>query len=259
MTTAKKEIKMLTQERRELILELLNQNGSVSVNQLSAMYNTSESTIRRDLVALSNLGKLNRVHGGATVLSQEFLKAEDSIEAKSLKNVDQKLMIAEYAASIINDNDFVFIDAGSTTYLMITFIKEGSRASFVTNGIAHAKELAQKGCRVFVVGGELKETTEAIIGLVAAGNLQKYNFSKAFIGANGISEKQGFTTPDTDEAMLKAVAIERSFASYILCDATKFNKVSAVSFASLDSACIITDKCNDDKIKEKTVVKEVVQ
>lgn len=249
---------MLTQERREQILELLKQNGSVSVSRLSQMFEASESTIRRDLVALVNMGKINRVHGGATALSQEYLKTEDSIKTKSLKNVDEKIKIAEYAASLINDDDFVFIDAGSTTYLMTTMIKEGSRASFVTNGIAHAKELAQKGCRVFVIGGELKETTEAIIGLVAAGNLQKYNFSKAFIGANGISEKQGFTTPDTDEAMLKAVAIERSFVSYVLGDQTKFNKVTAVSFASIDSACIITDRCDDEKIKEKAVVKEVL-
>lgn len=248
---------MLTHERRERILALLEKNGTVSVNELSSRFNASESTIRRDLIALSDMGKLNKVYGGATLLPQEFIKTEDRMETKSLKNVDEKTKIAQYAASLINDDDFVFVDAGSTTYLMTTFI-ENSKASFVTNGIAHAKELAQKGCRVFVLGGELKETTGAIKGLIAAGNLQKYNFSKAFIGANGISEKQGFTTPDTDEAMLKAVAVERSFVSYVLCDRTKFNKVSAVSFGKLDVACIITDKCDDDKIKEKTIIKEVI-
>ena len=71
---------------------------------------------------------------------------------------------------------------------------------------------------------ELKQSTEAIIGLVAAMNLQKYSFTKAFIGTNGISEKQGFTTPDTEEAMLKAVAIERSFVTYVLADSSKFEK-----------------------------------
>jgi DeoR family fructose operon transcriptional repressor len=205
---------------------------------------------------LSNLGKLNKVHGGATVLSQEFHNSEDHIEVKSLKHVDEKAAIAKYAASQINDGDFVFIDAGSTTYIMTTYINN-SKATFVTNGTAHATELAKKGCKVFVLGGELKETTEAIIGLVAATNLQKYNFSKAFIGTNGISEKQGFTTPDTDEAMLKAIAIERSFVTYVLADESKFGKVSAVTFAPIDAACIVCDKCNDDNIKHKSVVKEV--
>lgn len=247
---------MLTQERRKRILDLIAEQGSATVAQLSEIFDSSESTIRRDLVALSKLGRLNKVHGGATVLQQEFLKNEDNIEVKSLKNVDEKNQIAQYAASQINDDDFVFIDAGSTTYLMAVCI-ENSKATFVTNGIAHARELARKGCRVFVIGGELKESTEAIIGLVAASNLQKYNFSKAFIGVNGISEKQGFTTPDTDEAMLKAVAIERSFVSYVIADSSKFGKVSAVTFAPLDAACIVCDKCPDDAVKKKSVVKEV--
>lgn len=246
---------MLTQERRKRILDLIAEQGSATVAQLSEAFESSESTIRRDLAALSKLGRLNKVHGGATVLPQEFLKNEDNIEVKSLKNVDEKSSIARYAASQINDDDYVFIDAGSTTYLMVSYI-ENSKATFVTNGIAHARELARKGCRVFVIGGELKESTEAIIGLVAAANLQKYNFSKAFIGVNGVSEKQGFTTPDTDEAMLKAVAIERSFVSYVLTDSSKFGKVSAVTFAPLDAACIICDKCPDDAVKQKSVVKQ---
>lgn len=247
---------MLTQERRQLILDYLKENGSASVIGLSELFNSSESTIRRDLVALSKLGKLNKVHGGATVLGQEYLHNEDNVEVKSLKNVDEKERIAKYAASQIYDEDFVYIDAGTTTYLMATHIKD-CKATFVTNGIAHAKVLAKNGCKVFVLGGALKNTTEAIIGLVAATNLQKYNFSKAFIGSNGVSVKQGFTTPDTDEAMLKAVAIERSFASYVLCDNTKFGKVSAVSFAPLDSALIVCDKCDDEQIKQIAVVKEV--
>lgn len=247
---------MLTQERRQHILELLNEHGSVSVTQLSEAFDISESTIRRDLVALSNLGKLKKVHGGATVTSQEFLHNEDNIELKFTKHIEEKRLIAQYAASQIKDDDFVFLDAGTTTYLITEYL-ENSKATFVTNGIEHAINLAKKGCKAIVLGGELKKSTEAIIGLVAATNLQKYNFSKAFIGTNGISEKQGFTTPDTEEAMLKAVAIERSFVSYVLADSSKFNKVSAVTFASLDSACIVCDKCDDEQIKSKSVIKEV--
>lgn len=248
---------MLTQDRRQKILDYILENGSASVQELSEKYETSESTIRRDLVALSNLKKLNKVHGGATVLSQEFLKNEDNVEQKFSKNMTEKKLIAQYAAAQINDDDFVFIDAGTTTYLMLDYLMN-SGATFVTNGIEHGKRLAQLGCKVFVIGGEIKAATDAIIGLAAASNLQKYNFSKAFIGTNGASVKQGFTTPDTDEAMLKAVAIERSFVSYVLCDNTKFGKVSAVTFAPLDAACILCDKCEDDNIKTKSVVKEVV-
>ena len=248
---------MLTQERRQRILDLVLHKGSSSVTELSREFDTSESTIRRDLVALSNLGKLNKVHGGATVLSQEFVNNEDNNEEKFLKNIDEKTLIAKYCAEQINDDDFVFLDAGTTTYLMIDYLK-GSKATFVTNGISHCKKLAQVGCKAFIVGGEVKATTDAIIGLAAAKNLQKYNFSKAFIGTNGVSEKQGCTTPDTDEAMLKAVAVEKSFVTYVLADSSKFGKVSAVTFVPIDEVCIVCDKCEDEAIKERTVIKEVV-
>ncbi len=248
---------MLTVERREKIVELLNEKGSVSVTYLAKKFETSESTIRRDLLSLAQLGKIQKVHGGATAVAQEFLHTEADMKEKALRNIVEKDAVAKYAAAQIKDDDFVFIDAGTTTLLMIKYL-EGCKATFVTNGIEHAKELTAKGCKAFVLGGELKSTTEAIIGLTAATNLQKYNFSKAFIGANGVSEKQGFTTPDTEEAVLKAVAMERSFVSYVICDNTKFNKVTAISFAKLNTACIICDRCDDDTIKEKAMVKEVI-
>lgn len=248
---------MLTHDRQNQILSILKSQGSVTVARLTALLNTSESTIRRDLNALANEGKLNKVHGGATAVNQEFVKYDGSLEEKLTKNTTAKSKIAKYAASQIQDNDFVFIDAGTTTLLMTTFLK-GSKATFVTNGINHAKELLKNGCNTIFIGGQLKQSTEAVIGLVAAKSLQKYSFTKAFLGVNGISEKQGYTTPDTEEAMLKAVTIERSFVTYVLADSSKFDKVSAVSFGTVDDACIITNKCANSNIKKLTVVKEVL-
>lgn len=248
---------MLTQDRQSKILSILSEQGSVTVARLTEILSTSESTIRRDLVHLAQEGKLNKVHGGATALHQEFVSFEDNIDEKLTKNIDKKKEIAKYAASQIQDDDFVYVDAGTTTLLMTTYLTN-SKATFVTNGIDHAKQLVKNGCTTVVLGGKLKQSTEAIIGIVAATNLQKYSFTKAFLGVNGISEKQGYTTPDTEEAMLKAVVIERSFVSYVLADSSKFSKVSAVSFGSIDTACIITDKCESEKIKKKTVVKEVL-
>lgn len=247
---------MLTFDRRSKILEYIAENGSAAVTELSKLLSASESTIRRDLADLANAGKLDKVHGGAKLKNQEFINREDSINVKVQKNFHEKMLVAKYAASLINDRDYVFIDAGSTTFLMSRFIS-GSKATFITNGIAQANELAKNGCKVMVLGGELKETTEAIVGATAAQNLQKYNFSKAFIGANGITLKQGITTTDTSEAVIKAVAVERSFASFVLADSSKFGKVSAVSAVPLGSACIICDRCTDEEIKKKTVVKEV--
>lgn len=249
---------MLTEERHNEILTRIKDRGAVTVTELTKLLDTSESTIRRDLVYLAKIGKLNKVHGGATLKKQQFISLEDDFTTKSEQHMDEKMLIAKYAASQINDDDFVYLDAGTTTSLIIDFLDK-SKATFITNGITHAKKLVTKGFKAFILGGELKSTTEAVVGLVAATHLHNYNFTKAFLGANGVAEKQGYSTPDTDEAFVKAAAIERSFVTYVLVDSSKFGKVSSVSFGQLDRACIITDKITDDIYNKYTVVKEVTR
>ena len=123
---------MLTQDRQSKILSILNEQGSVTVSRLTEILSASESTIRRDLTSLASEGKLNKVHGGATALNQEFVRFED----KLTKHTDEKIRIAEYAARQIQDDDFVFIDAGTSTLLMTSYLKN-SKATFVTNGVCH--------------------------------------------------------------------------------------------------------------------------
>lgn len=247
---------MLTQQRHEEILRQLQEKGAVYVSELTEQLNASESTIRRDLLALDRMGKLQRVHGGATQTNRQFLFSEDNIEEKISKNIEEKRLIAQYAAEQIQPGDFVFLDAGTTTLLMIDYLEPGV-ATFVTNGIVHARELSTRGFEVYILGGELKAVTEAVVGIAAAQNLMNYNFSKAFIGTNGVSTKYGYTTPDTDEAFLKSAAVDRSFVSYVLADSSKFGKVSTVTFGTLNSSAIITDHLPDQRYAEQTVVKVV--
>ena len=127
---------MLTQDRQSKILSILNEQGSVTVSRLTEILSASESTIRRDLTSLASEGKLNKVHGGATALNQEFVRFEDNIEDKLTKHTDEKIRIAEYAARQIQDDDFVFIDAGTSTLLMTSYLKN-SKATFFTNGVCH--------------------------------------------------------------------------------------------------------------------------
>lgn len=248
---------MLYSERHDLILKIVNEKGAVSVAELTEALGVSESTIRRDLLELSRSGSLKKVHGGATLTKKQFVSSEDTVSDKQDKNIDEKRLIAKYAAEQISDSDFVYIDAGTTTLCMIDYLPDNLKASFVTNGISHAKLLSKRNFRVVILGGQLKSTTEAVIGFVAAKNLQSYNFTKAFLGANGITETQGFSTPDSEEAFVKAAAIDRSFASYVLADSSKFGKVSSVSFATVDRACIITDKKPDGNFEKLTVIKVI--
>ena len=175
---------------------------------------------------------------------------------KSQMNVEEKKRIAAYAAAQIEEDDFVFLDAGTTTIYMADYINTAN-AVYVTTGIELARRLMEKGLRVFVVGGQLKAGTEAIMGSQAVDSMSRYNFTKAFLGMNGVSVRAGFTTPDPEEAMTKATAMERSYITYILADHTKFGKVSSVTVAPLSAATIITDQLADEVYREHTTVKEV--
>ena len=159
-------------------------------------------------------------------------------------------------ASTVNDEDFVYIDAGTTTEKMIEFLPN-TRATFVTNGIVHAKKLISRGLRAFIIGGQLKLSTEAVVGAEAVNNLKKYNFTKCFMGTNGISAEAGYSTPDIEEAFIKTEAMGRSFVAYVLADSSKFGMVSSVTYADLSQACIVTDSVPDTKYHDIAVIKEV--
>ena len=248
---------MLAEERFGTIMELLNRKRTVTVQELCETLNISESTIRRDLTELDRLGKLNKVHGGATLPDSRFLADEPTMEAKTALAVQQKQSIAAAAAQLICAEDFVFIDAGSTTLELVRALDGPAiKAGYVTNGVAHARTLAQKGCRVYLPGGLLRPQTEAIVGAPTVSSIQQYNFTKAFMGANGVALEAGFTTPDPEEAAVKAAAVHRARETWFLVDDAKFARIYPAVIADLQSGAILTNRCPNPKYKQFTLVKE---
>lgn len=247
---------MLTQERYHMIEELVNRKGAVTITELTKQIPASESTIRRDLQALDELGKVKKVHGGATAIEQIFITNEEDVNTKKTQNVEEKKKIAKYAASLVRENDFIYLDAGTTTEMMIDHIPS-TNAIFVTNGIVHAKKLIAKGLKTYIIGGLVKPVTEAVIGADAVNNMKKLNFTKSFMGTNGIHMDYGFTTVDIEEAALKSEAMKRSYVNFVMADHTKFDKMTAVTFAALTGGSIITDVVLNPKYKDATIIKEV--
>ena len=196
---------MLTEERYNKILEALKNKGTITVAEMTECTGASESTIRRDLIALDEMGKLNKVHGGATAVAHQFIADEIAVSVKEQLCVEEKKAIARYAVNMINDDDFIFIGAD------------------------------------------------------AVNNMKMFNFSKCFLGTNGVHTDYGFTTVDVEEALVKMEAVNRSYASVVLADHTKFDKVTAVTFAGIKKACIITDRLVNDKYADAIVIKEVMK
>ena len=232
---------MLTEQRYEIILKLLEEKYSITVAEVKDLLNTSESTVRRDITALHNAGKLVKVFGGAVACDRTVITHEPTVEQKAEVNVEAKQLVAAKAAALIQPEDFIYLDAGTTTASMLSYLTEKS-ATFVTNAVAHAKTLAAAGFRVYLVGGELKGSTEAVVGNQALMNLQSYHFTKGFFGTNGLTRKSGCTTPDANEAAVKAAAMEQCRECYVLCDSSKFDNISSVTFADFYRSTIITDR-----------------
>lgn len=248
---------MLAEERIALILDLLTEKRTATVQELCEALNASESTIRRDLTELDRQGRLNKVHGGATLPNGQFLADEPTMAAKESLAVSQKQSIAEAAAALITAEDFVYVDAGTSTLAMVRALSGPAlEAHYVTNGIAHARLLAQKSCHVCLPGGLLRPRTEAIIGAAAVTALQQFNFTKAFMGANGVAMEAGFTTPDPEEAAVKAAAIRRARQTWFLTDDSKFGRIYPAVISALRDAAILTNRCPDPKYGQLTLVKE---
>lgn len=248
---------MLTEKRQDEILKVLNEKESVTVQELKEMFQASESTIRRDLTALHKKGKLVKVFGGAVAgASSRVITTEDVVALREERNREEKVRIAQYAASLIGEKDFVYLDAGTTTGYMIDYITQQG-AVYVTNAVSHAQRLAKAGFQVILIGGELKATTEAVIGSEAVFQLQRFHFSIGFFGTNGISRAAGFTTLDLKEAAVKRCAMERTLRSYVVSDHDKFGQIAPVTFGNFISSTILTDKIPQEGYAGCTNILEV--
>ena len=231
---------MLVEKRQQMILKMLEEKKSVTVTEIKDALGISESTIRRDLTVLDSEGQLVKVFGGAIAINSNYNAKELSVSQKLRVNEEEKRRIAKNAAAMIEPTDFIYLDAGTTTGYMIDYIKQKD-ATFVTNAVAHAKKLAVSGFHVILVGGELKGTTEAVVGNEAILSIQNYNFTKGFFGTNGVSKRHGFTTPDPNEALVKQEAMRQTERCYVLADSQKFGMVSSVTFGVFEEATILTE------------------
>ena len=246
---------MLKTERKQLILEELQEHHVVSLEKLVSLLETSESTVRRDLDELEAENKLRRIHGGAEL--PHSLQQEESIQEKSVKNLQEKKLLAHKAVSLIKEQDVIFIDAGTTTAFLIKELSNKD-ITVVTNSIHHAVQLVEKQIPTVMVGGSVKMTTDASIGGVALNQINQLHFDRAFIGMNGVDENY-YTTPDMEEGAIKRAIIDNAKQTYVLVDASKVGQTCFAKVAPLKRAVVITSKGQKmvEALKEKTEVIEV--
>lgn len=160
------------------------------------------------------------------------------------------------AALMIHDSDFVYLDAGTTTECLLDYLTCRDTV-FVTNGLQIARRLSSQGHTVYLPAGRVKFVTDAVVGGRAIESISCYNFTLGFFGVNGITLQNGYTTPDEEEARMKKAAMSRCRRKIVLADPSKFGLLTAVTFAPLEAAEILTTALEDTRYREQTTLLEV--
>lgn len=179
-----------TQQRRHRIMQILQEQGEVSVDQLVQLFDTSEVTIRKDLTALEANGFLLRRYGGAILMPQDII--EDEQEELS----ERKIVIARAAAERIRDHNRIIVDSGSTTAALIKQLNGKQGLIVMTNSLSVATELRslENEPTLLMTGGTWDIRSESFQGKVAEQVLRSYDFDQLFIGADGVDLERGTTT-----------------------------------------------------------------
>ena len=236
-----------TQQRRRSIIERLNQNGEVSVEQLSVAFSTSEVTIRKDLAELENNGLLLRKFGGAVLLPSH------ASELSSEKVSTRKKSIASIAASLIKDHNRIIIDSGSTTAALLPELASKSGLLVMTNSlqVTHSLIEQENDHKVLMTGGTWDTQSHSFQGKMAGLILQEYNFDQAFIGAAGLDPQKGTTTFNELTQLSQAMA-KVSNQVIVMAESEKFQRrIPNIELPWSDISVLVTDNQINTEIKHQ--------
>lgn len=233
--------------RRQKILDLLEQNGRVSVAHLSKLFCTTPVTIRSDLDALEMSGCLERIQGGA------IRRGQMPPLLSSGNRLLEKRAIAVAASRLIHDGDTLFINAGTTTRETALALRQHQRLNIVTNSIAVATELSEiPTFRVILLGGELNTQYLFTCGGDAQEQLRKYQADYAILSLDGVSAEHGITTYHADEAMIDRLMVERAQRTLVVADHTKMGHAGFSLICPIQQVhTLVTDSACDPKTLEK--------
>ena len=238
---------MLAQTRKDKILEMLKEDGSVKVADLSRIFKVSEVTIRQDLEKLEHEGIVTREHGGA-FLNGIGMQVQN-FALSNLVNMDKKERIGKKAAEFIDSGDTIILDSGTTTTEIAKAIVNKRNITVVTNAINIVMLLGSNpAINVILTGGEFKPPTLSLTGQKAADFFSGLHVDKLFLATAGISLKSGLTYPSLSDIVVKKAMIEAADKVYLVADSTKVGKSS---LASLGALSLIHYLITDSEIAEK--------
>ncbi len=216
---------LFVEERKRAILDDLRKNGRVSVKTLSDAMGVSTVTIRQDLRALGEEGLLERTYGGAVNRVVETSMPEQSFHVRQKRHRDAKTAIAAAAADLVQEGFSVGMDASTTAYALVPYLKKFNKLTILTNSLVIAQSfLDSPQIQVMLPGGRLRRDSISIVGRPEG--LPDLNLNVCFMSGRGVTLTEGVSDVDPDEVMMKQAMIARSVSTVILLDASKWGQVA---------------------------------
>lgn len=236
-------IEYTAKERRAQILHKLEENPTVSVSELSKEFNVSEVTIRKDLNELKRRKLLTRVRGGAIKHPEKESNNDVAVDKKSLFHYKEKKAIGRLAASLINENETILIDSGSTTLEIAKNLDSFKNLTIITNALNIAIELTKyKRFNIIMLGGFLRDASLSTVGSIAESILKIFYCDKLFLGVDSVSIDKGLSTTNIEEANINQTMMSISKQTIAVFDSSKFNKRNFAFIAPMDKLdTIVTD------------------
>lgn len=236
----------LPAQRRIEIIEQVRLQPMVRADELAEMFRVSVETIRRDLIALEREGQTKRVYGGAMRIAQAPLEAP--FERRRTANADQKRAMGRLAASLVEMDDLLILDVGTSVVQVAAHLATGWRGRVLTNSMLVAAELAGRdGVDVLSSGGRVRGGDLACSGFGAEAFFSGYYGGKAFLGSGGVHPTIGLTDYYPDEIPMRRIIIDHAGQTYLMADSTKLGHVAPAKVCDLASLTgIITDDGLDD-------------
>jgi len=234
---------VLARERQSYIAERVRETGAVRVSDLTRELNVSDMTVRRDLDQLARQGRVDKVHGGATVPGRNSTD-EPGFEAKLARERTEKEAIAAMATTLVRPGFAVGLSAGTTTWTLAHQLLEVPSITVVTNSVQIASVFYQnpRADQTVVLTGGVRTPSDALVGPVAVATLGSLNLDIVFLGVHGMDERIGFSSPNLLEAETNRALARSGRRLVVVADHTKWGVVGISTIAALAEAdVVVTD------------------
>jgi DeoR/GlpR family transcriptional regulator of sugar metabolism len=231
---------MFKEKRLQLIIEELQENGSVNVVDLKDRYQVSAMTIRRDLIALEKQGLIERTHGGALPSPETRNRIEPPIIERLNVMAEEKKRIAVWVADHIEPDETIFLGSGTTTLYIARELIIRDDITVVTNSVPVLHELStNSNMDIITVGGVLRRSELSLIGPFAEPVLENIRVNKVIIGMRGIHPLYGFTCEHPEELVTDRMVMGISDTVIVVADHTKIGQVATNRVSAIDPATMI--------------------